>query len=236
MLDREHADSPFGPDNWHTRKTVKAFFPRFWDVTEIRMCCRLIQVQRFDIFSDCPNETFAQPQTRDVHSSLVQSAGGKQLKCAIAQEVNRTHFARKRFTDNVDHMVQLTLGMVLRGHHLVQTSQDISGRTGGAFHRPHLAETEEASDTPYQIIRSQPVKAVSCSITSLRCSFCFLRLRMILLSGRGLFSSRSSFCSSSACLIRSADRWLLCTSFSFSLRLGSLNKGVNHEYRQVSCR
>ena len=88
MLDREHADSPFGPDNGHTRKTVKAFFSRFWDITEIRMCCRLIQVQRFDIFSDCPNETFAQTQTRDVHSSLIQPACGKQLQCAIAQEVN----------------------------------------------------------------------------------------------------------------------------------------------------
>jgi hypothetical protein len=37
-------------------------------------------------------------------------------------------------------------------------------------------------------------------------------------------------------LIRSADRWLLCTSFSFSLRLGCLSQGVNHEYTQVSCR
>ena len=85
MLDREHADGPFGADNWHAGKTVKAFFTRFRDITEIRMRRRFIQVQCFDIFSNCPNETFAQTQTRNMHGSLVQPARRKQLKCAIAQ-------------------------------------------------------------------------------------------------------------------------------------------------------
>ena len=36
----------------------------------------------------------------------------------------------------------------------MKTSQDVTGRTGSAFHKLHLAETLKASDTLHEFIRS----------------------------------------------------------------------------------
>ena len=88
MLNGEHADSAFGPDNRDTCKAVEPLFTRFRHIAEVRVSSRLVEVQRLDIFGNCPDQTFAQAQTGDMHRRLVQAACRKQLQRAHAQQID----------------------------------------------------------------------------------------------------------------------------------------------------
>ena len=77
MLHRQYAHRAFGTHNRHACKAVKAFFACFGHIAEIGVGCGLIQVQRFDIFRNRADKTFAQAKSGDVDSRLVQSARRK---------------------------------------------------------------------------------------------------------------------------------------------------------------
>ena len=151
VLDREHAHRPFGTDDRHTGKAVKAFFSRLGHISECRMRGSFIEVQRFDIVGNRSNKSFAKAQFGDVHSVLIQTARCKKFENTIAQQIDRANLTRQRLTDDIDHLVQLCLRVISRSHHFVKAGQYVACGYGCAFHATRLADGMGARDTRYRL-------------------------------------------------------------------------------------
>jgi hypothetical protein len=74
MLHGEHTDSALGADDGDTGKAVKAFLAGFGHIAEGRMGSGFVQIERFDLFGNRANQTFAKAQFGDVDSVLIQPA------------------------------------------------------------------------------------------------------------------------------------------------------------------
>ena len=127
MLDTEHANRPFAPDNRHPGKRVKLFFAGFGPEREVRVGSRFGEVQRFNIAADRTHQPFAQRHPGNVNRRLRQTFGGIEFKHALAQQVDRADLAIETFSNNVDNVVELRLRAIPRCHHLMQAGQNGAG-------------------------------------------------------------------------------------------------------------
>ncbi len=139
MLNGQHPDGAFAPDDRHAGEGVELLLAGFRAVLEFGMGRRLGEVERFDIGGDGAGQPFADPQPGDVNRGLFEAARGEQLEHAFAQEVDRADLAIERLADDIDDLVELALRGNPRGHHLVQLGQDRTGGSGGGHHPPPIA-------------------------------------------------------------------------------------------------
>ena len=131
MLDGEHADRAFEPDDRHAGEAVEALFAGLRPVGEGGMVGRLGEVEDASLGGDRADQALAHAQPSDVHRFLAQAVGREQLEEVVAQQVDRADFARHRVGDEVDDLVELGLRRAALGHDLVQAGQDLAGGGGG---------------------------------------------------------------------------------------------------------
>ena len=91
------------------------------------MLGRFGEVEDSAFGGDGADQALAHPQLGDVHRFLAQAVGREQLELVVAQQIDRADLAAHRLGDQVDDAVELGLGRAARGHHLVETGQDLAG-------------------------------------------------------------------------------------------------------------
>ena len=131
MLDGEHPDRAFEPDDRHSGEAVEAFFAGFGPVGEGGVLGGLGEIEDAALRRDRPDQAFAHPQAGDVHRFLAQPVGGEQFELIVAQQVDRADIAAHRLGDQVDDPVELGLRRAALGHHIVQAGQDLASGNGG---------------------------------------------------------------------------------------------------------
>jgi hypothetical protein len=127
MLDREHADRAFEPDNRNAGEAVKALLSRFRAVSERGVLGGFSEVEDARLGGDRADEAFAHPQPRDVHGLFPQTMGREQLEIIVAQQVDRADIAAHRLGDEVDDAIELALHRAALRHDVVETGQDLAG-------------------------------------------------------------------------------------------------------------
>ena len=133
MLDGEHADRPFLAHDRHAGEAVEQLLSRLGAVGEFGMARRLGEVQHRHLAGDGADQALAHGELGDVDRALVEAQRGEQLEHAVAQQVDRADLAGHRLGDDPDDLVELCLGAGLRGHHVMETGQDLAG---GRWWRP----------------------------------------------------------------------------------------------------
>ena len=131
MLDREHADRAFEPDDRHAGEAVEALLAGFGPVGEGGMLGRLGEVEDAALGGDRADQALAHPQLGDVDRFLAEAVGREQLEIVVAQQVDRADVAVHRLGDEVDDLVELGLRRAALGHDLVEAGQDLAGGSGG---------------------------------------------------------------------------------------------------------
>ena len=131
MLDAQDTHRAFAADDRHPGKAVEQFFAGFWAVRKVGVGRGFVEVERFDLVGNHPDQPLAKPQAGDVYRLLLQSARCVKFQRAVAQQVDRTDLAIEAFADDPDDLIELALRVRARGHDLVQPGQDGPCRLGG---------------------------------------------------------------------------------------------------------
>jgi len=109
MLDAQHPNRAFPPDDRHTGKAVKLVFTGFGLEREIGMRSRFVEVQNLDILGDRADQPLPHRHFGDVDRDLIEPLRGKQFKHAFAQQIDRADLAISGFPNDLDDAVQLGL-------------------------------------------------------------------------------------------------------------------------------
>ena len=180
MLDREHADRAFEPDDRDAGEAVEALFAGLGLVEEGRVLGGLGEVEDAPFGGDRADQAFAHPQPGDVHRFLAQAMGGEQLEVVVAQQVDRADVAIHLLGDEVDDLVELGLRRTAPGHDRVEAGQDLAGGGGGGERHEHAANRCDRA----RVTRAMQRKcfALALSGTSRRSRHplrfsCFIRIR-----------------------------------------------------------
>ena len=131
MLDREHADGAFQPNDRHAGEAVEALLARFRAVGERRMIGGFGEVEDAPFRRDGADQALPHAQPGHVHCFLPQAMRREQLEEIVPEQVDRADVAPHRRGNHVDHAVELGLRRAALGHDLVQTGQDLAGGGGG---------------------------------------------------------------------------------------------------------
>ena len=139
VLDSEHADRAFEPNDRDSGEAVVAFLAGLGPVGERGMLRRLGEVEDAAFGGDGADQPLAHAQSGDVHRLLAQPMRRKQFEIVVAQEVDRADVAVHCLGDEVDDAVELGLRRAALRHDVVETGQDLAGGGGGGGGHAHCA-------------------------------------------------------------------------------------------------
>ena len=198
MLDAQDAHRALAVDNRDARKGMELFLAGFGAILEVGMRLGLGKVQGLDLLRNRARQPFANRHAGDVHRALVQAAGGEQLEHAFAQQVDRAHFARQAFADDLYHLIELGLRVHTRSHDLGQAGENLAGGCGCTHDRAGLfpahgkckrADNLTGLPLPPLSVRAGRRRYQKPTISSFNRNFCFLRAWIVAVSGTGRASS-----------------------------------------------
>ena len=165
MLDGKHADRPLACARSARRRSCGTAPRRSRAGRRIRDgSAASARLSTATSLGDRADQALAQRQLGDVDRALVEADGGEQLEHAVAQQIDRADLAGHRLGDDLDHLVELGLGAGLRGHHVVETGQDLAGGRGGGGrrHDPALPERPCGSNHGACVRQVRPGCPIGC--------------------------------------------------------------------------